>query len=292
MAITRRGFLAGSAAGLVGGGLLKALMAAKKAGAAPGLAVGVCDWGIGCRGKAAEAVQWCADAGLDCVQISPDGAKETLSYATAEVQAVYKKAVKETGVQIASVGMTVTNGCPLATDPRGPAWLIQTIDTAAALGCTATLLAFFGKGALKGKGGLNKAAIDSVVARLKEAAPHAKAKGVFLGLENTLSAKENIAIMDRIGSENVQVYYDTANSTKGGYDVPAEIRMLKGRICEIHFKNTDGVLGESGIKCEPIAEAIVESGYKGYLIMERSFGKDTKAYFQANAKYLRKLFKL
>jgi len=290
MAMTRRNFLARSTAGLAGMGLAKELLAMKAT--APKMSVGICDWSAGLRGEPAKAMQFCKELGLDCLQISPKGAAETLSYAAKPVQAQYKKLVKSTGVQLASVGLTVTNGCPLATDERGAGWLIQTIDTAAALGCTSTLIAFFGKGALKGKGGLKKAEVDAVVAKLKAAAPHAKAKGVRLGLENTLSAKENLAIIDRVGSEQVQVYYDIANSTGNGYDVPAEIRMLKGRICEFHLKNTKGAFGESGIRLQPVKEAICEIGFAGALIMERSFGGDKKAYFAKNAARIREVFEL
>ena len=290
MAMTRREFLAGSAAGLAGASLAKELLAMKRV--APKLGVGICDWSAGLRGKPAEAMAFCAELGLDALQISPRGADKTLSYAARAVQDAYKKAVKDTGVKIASVGLTVTNGCPLATDERGAGWLKQTVDAAAALGCTATLIAFFGKGSLKGKGGLKREAIDAVVAKLKAAAPYAESKGVALGLENTLSAKENMAIMDKVGSKAVQVYYDIANSTSNGYDVPAEIRMLKGRICEFHLKNTKGVFGESGIDLKPIRKAILETGFSGWLIMERSFGRDKKAYFGKNAAAIRKVFDL
>jgi len=274
----------------VAGGFVETLLAMKRA--APDLGVGVCDWSIGLRGQPRGAVEWCAKAGLDAVQISPNGAAEKLSYAAKKVQTEYNKLARDTGVRIASVGLTVTNGCPLATDERGAGWLVQTIDTAAALRCTATLIAFFGKGSLKARKALKKKEVDAVIGKLKEAAPHAKAKGVYLGLENTLSARENMMIMDKVGGDRVQVYYDIANSTNGGYDVPAEIRMLKGRICEFHFKNTKGAFGESGVKCEPIAKAIRETGFKGWLIMERSFGKDRMAYFRKNATYIRKLFAL
>lgn len=256
----------------------------------PNLRVGICDWNLKVKGR--KALEDAAKMGLDGVQVSPLEAAEVLSYSTKKEQKMYKKAVEDTGIQIASVGLNVSNKYPLATDPRGAEWLKQTIDAAAALGCTSTLLAFFGNGALMdGKTKeLKTKEIDSVIAKLKEAAPYAKKKGVRLGLENTLSAKDNMMIMDRVGSEYVQVYYDIANSTNGGYDVPAEIKLLKGRICEFHFKNTDGVFGVSGIKCEPIAEAINEIGYEGWLVLEKSFDKDHLAYFKKNADYIRKLF--
>jgi L-ribulose-5-phosphate 3-epimerase len=259
----------------------------------PRLRIGVCDWNLKIKGRG--AVEMVARIGLDGVQISPtSGAAETLSYATSAEQAEYRQAMKDTGMQIASVGLNIANQYPLATDPRAVSWLVQTVDAAAALGCTATLIAFFGKGDLRdtNTGGLKKAELDAVVGKLKEAAPHAKAKGVYLGLENTLSAKENMAIMDRVGSDHVQVYYDIANSSKDGYDVPNEIRMLKDRICEFHFKNSDGVFGEAGIDLHPIVEAVNSIDYKGWLVMERAMGKDIEGYFRKNAVYIRKLFQL
>jgi L-ribulose-5-phosphate 3-epimerase len=291
MAISRRTFLTVSTlslAGCAGVGVLPVSAKAKT----PRLRIGICDWSIKAKGR--ETLEKAASIGLDGVQISPQKATEKLSYATKEEQEMYRQAVKDTGVQIASVGLNVTNKYPLATDPRGTDWLFQTVDAAAALGCTSTLIAFFGKGALNdGKTKkLKKAEIDSVVGKLKEAAPYAKKKGVYLGLENTLSAKDNIAIMDRVGSDAVQVYYDIANSTGNGYDVPAEIRMLKGRICEFHFKNTKGLFGESGVDCVPIAEAINEINYSGWLVLERHFGDDMLGYYKQNAKYVRELFQI
>jgi len=294
MTTTRREFLAGvasaagSAAGLaaLGGGRLLGA----KAAAVADLRVGVCDWSLGLKGAA--ALKAAGKIQLEGVQISPRGAGDKLSYSSDKEQKEYKDAVKATGVQVASVGLTLTNRYPLATDPRGAAWLVQTIDAANALGCKATLLAFFGRGNLRKGKTLKKKEVDSVVAKLKEAAPRAKEKGVALGIENTLSAKDNAKILDRIGSDFVQVYYDIANSTNNGFDVPAEIRTLKGRICEFHFKNTKGLFGQSGVKLGPIAESIRAIGFKGWLILERSFGKDRMGYFQKNGEYIRKVFGL
>jgi len=292
MVTSRRRFLAGGAAAAAGAVLVRRLMAMKQAGDLPALRIGVCDWSFGARGPA--AFEKAAAIGLEGVQVSPRAAAETLSYATKAEQDEYLKAVKDTGVQVASLGLTVTNGCPLATDKRGPAWLTQTIDAAAALGAKTTLIAFFSKGSLLDEKTwkLKDRDVDAVVARLKDAAPHAKDKGVILGLESWLSAKDNLAILDRVGSDHVQVYYDIANSTVRGYDVPAEIRALKGRICQFHFKNTKGYFGQDGVKCEPIAEAIRQIGFAGWLVMERSFEKDAAAYFRRNAEHIRKLFGL
>jgi hypothetical protein len=54
---------------------------------------------------------------------------------------------------------------------------------------------------------------------LKELAPAAEKAGVDLGLEDTISAEDNVRIMERAGSPAVRVYYDVGNSTNNGFDV-------------------------------------------------------------------------
>ena len=133
--------------------------------------------------------------------------------------------------------------------------------------------------------------MDVVVERLKAAAPRAKQAGVILAIENTLSAKQNIEILDRIGQESVAIYYDVGNSTRKGYDVPAEIRLLKERIAMLHFKDGPNYLGEGDVKFEPIAAAIKDIGYQGWIVLETSNpSKDAVADAKRNAAYIRKLF--
>jgi L-ribulose-5-phosphate 3-epimerase len=264
-----------------------------KQGEAADLRIGVCDWSLGGAGNL-KSLELAAKAGLEGVQISPAGAADKLSFCSDKVRDAYRQAVKDTGMQIASVGLAITNECPLASDPRGPAWLEQAIDTAAALGCRPILLAFFGRGdLLDDKTGQLKAKdVDVVVERLKAAAPRAKDKGVVLALESWLSAKDTVAILDRVNSPAVGMYYDIANSTSRGYDVPAEIRSLKGRIAEFHFKDNKGLFGAGQVDVPPIAKAITEIGYKGWLILEQHHGPDAVAYYRKNAEYVRKLFGL
>ena len=76
--------------------------------------------------------------------------------------------------------------------------------------------ACFGRGDLDmGK----TAEIDHLVKVLKDVAPKAEKQGVIIGLENYLSAEDNMRIIDRVGSPAVKVYYDVGNSTDKGRDV-------------------------------------------------------------------------
>ena len=66
---------------------------------------------------------------------------------------------------------------------------------------------------------------------------------MIIGLENYLSADDNLKIIDRVGSPALKVYYDVGNSTDKGCDIDKEIRHLGKRICEFHFKDGNFMLG-------------------------------------------------
>jgi sugar phosphate isomerase/epimerase len=293
MAITRRGFLASGAAALAGAACVRQLWAADAAAPAPagaGAAAGKIRVSARQFGTNLESAK---KAGMDGVEVGVGGPADKLQIADAEFRAKIKDKVKETGVVVSSLSMDLLNGNPVATDEHGLAWLEQCIEAAKDLGAVAILVPFFGKAGLLKDKELNKDVVDPLVARLKEAGPKAKAAGVTLGLENTCSAKQNIEILDRVASDGVGVYYDIGNSTDGGYDVPAEIRELKARICMFHFKDGNNYLGEGKVKMEPIAEAIKAIDYKGWIILETACpSKDTEADCKRNTDFIRKLMGL
>lgn len=280
--ITRRLFLTQATAGIA----IAASPGRGLASAPPGIRIGSCS--IGTLDAAREA-------GLDGIELNA-GRKpaERLELSEPAVLAAHKAKMKETGIVVSSIMMGIFNSCPLATDPLAPAWLEQTIGAAAELGAGVILVAFFGKGSLLDEQRQPKRAdIDSVVARIKAAAPLAKKAGVTLGIENTLSAQQNIEILDRIGHDAVKIYYDIFNLYGQGYDVPAEIRLLRDRIAIFHFKNGPDYLDNGKVKFEPAVAAIKEIGYRGWVVLETSSpSKDKVADARRNAAHVRKLFGL
>ena len=288
MKTTRREFM-GIGAGALAGISLGAGPAAAGEGK-PKLRLSACDWSLRVRGDV-EAVLVAKAIGLDGLEVSTGEAADTLAIADPKLRQQYKAATTEAGIVVSSVAMGLLNGAPLASDPRGPAWLEQTIEATADLGAKVMLLAFFGQGDLRTKAKqLKTGDIDAVVGRIKEAAPKAEKAGVILGLENTLSGKDNAAIVDRIGSDAVRIYYDIGNSTNNRYDVPAEIRDLDDLICQIHFKDGGSFLGEGKVEMKPVAEAIHAIDYEGWIVLETSIPtKDRDADFKRNAAFVRDL---
>jgi sugar phosphate isomerase/epimerase len=281
MNTTRREFLGGAlAAGATLAVRPSAVLRAEKS--PPTLRVGSCMIGLEAARK----------AGLDGVQVPVKLEGEQLDVAGERTLEAYKQKMRETGLPICGLMLGLLNSYPLASDPRGPGWLEQAIDAARDLDARVILVAFFGKGDLLAPDGkVKQAEVDAVVERLKVAAPRAGAAGVVLALENYLDARQNLAILDRLGREAVQVYYDVYNTgVTRGYDVPAEIRLLRGRIAQFHFKNGPQFLGEGKFRFEPIVAAIKEIGYRGWIVLETSSPtKDPVADARRNARYVKNL---
>jgi sugar phosphate isomerase/epimerase len=142
---------------------------------------------------------------------------------------------------------------------------------------------------------LDTLGVARVVDVLRQIAPRAEEKGVVLGLENTLTAEQNLEIIDRVGSETVQVYYDVGNSTHYGYDVANEIQLLGNKkICEIHLKDWSApVFGssEGEVDWKAAADACRRIGYNKWYVLETSgredrFLEDTRA----NVAFVRSMF--
>jgi sugar phosphate isomerase/epimerase len=230
----------------------------------PRFKLGVCDWMTNRTGP--DALKWAANLALDGVQVSfgPPGQKFDLR--SPELRDLYAKTAKETGVQVASLAMGILNSIPYKSDPRTEQWVSDAIDVAQAMNLTVILIAFFARGDLKN----DKPGTDEVIRRFKRIAPRAEKAGVILGIESWLSAPEHLDILDKVGSRNVQVYYDVGNSFKMGYDIYREIRELgRERICEFHAKDYAARgFGNGDIDFKQIRRALDFIEYQGWIQLE------------------------
>jgi len=231
-------------------------------------------------------------AGLDGVQVWAGDAADELDICKAATRAKYKAQMQTTGLPLCSFMMGLLNNYPLATDPRGPAWLTQCIDAAKDLGVSNILIAFFSKGDLQSGKKIKEDEFASVVKRLKDAAPRAWDAGVTLAVENMLSAEQNLRLLDAVNHEAVSLYYDVFNTGKTQkYDSPSEIRRLKGRISQIHYKNGPQYLDEDKPYFEALSAAVKDINYNGWVVLETSSpSKNGVADAKRNGDFVRALF--
>ncbi|MDF1739652.1 MAG: sugar phosphate isomerase/epimerase [Verrucomicrobiales bacterium] len=240
--------------------------------------IGACDWSIKKQQDIA-AFDVAKSIGLEGLQVSFSAPGSNFDLRDQKVREQYYRKVDETGIQIASLGMGILNQVPLATHPDAIRWVGDAIDVIAATereqpdkATHICLLAFFGKGDINGRPEL----MESVIQKLKTVITKAEDAGVVLGIESYLSADDHLKIIEGVGSEAIQVYYDSANSLKMGYDIYEEVIQLGSeRICQVHCKENKGLIGEGDVDFKKFHESLVTAGYDDWLIIEGSTTKGT-----------------
>jgi len=246
--------------------------------------IGACQWSL--RRDGPDCFDVAKEIGLDGVQLNMGTVANNMSLRQAPVQQAYRDAAKRSGLQIASLALAELNNVPLKSDPRAAEWLADSLAVAQALNVRLVMIAAFAKGDLLG----DKPGIDHTVEVLKQIAPKAEQANIILGLENYLSAADNLDIIQRVGSHAVKVYYDVGNSTDKGRDIYREIRQLKGQLCEFHAKDADSMLGQGRIDFHKVRQAMEAIDYHGWIQLEAAAPHSLVPDYQAQCKFLRDIF--
>jgi L-ribulose-5-phosphate 3-epimerase len=247
--------------------------------------VGVTDWNLRLEGDPASA-SLAKACGFEGVQVSLSNRPSGTDWVGPAVLDQMVAESKTHGVALSSVCLNILHRNFLKSDPVGVQRVADSIDMAKRVGVQVILLPFFGRGALE-----TPAEMDYVADLLKELGPQAEKQGVTLGLENTISAKDNVRIMERSQSAAVKTYYDVGNSIKQGFDIIEESRWLgNDRICEIHLKDNPHYLGEGPINFPAVITALVDIGFDKWAVLETSCPSDNvQADMTRNLAFIRTL---
>ena len=253
------------------------------------LKFGVTDWNLRQTGRV-EALALAKRIGFAGVQISLgrtpiDG---HLPLSVRKTQLDYMSESQKLNFPITSTCLDILHVNYLKNDQLGQQWVREGIKATAALGVEVMLLPFFGKGAIE-----DTAEQNAVADILNEIGPEAEKAKVVLGIENTISADDNMRILERAKSKAVRVFYDTGNSFGKGFDVYREIRTLGAkRICQIHLKDNPNYLGEGKIDFEKVLRSINEAGFKQWAVLETdSPSRTIEADMKRNLVYLQRILK-
>jgi len=247
----------------------------------------------GCLGKPAlEALPLAAEIGFDGVEVCIGGDYATsLLWSDGGTEQV-TAAAKAAGIVVSSLSPGIFSQLhPLVDDAgkqvEGRKLLGQCIALCGQLGCRGILVPMFPQDFAEWDDAKWTAMADG----FRGVAAKAEAAGVTLGLETMFDAKSLIALLDKIGSPAVGVYYDVANTTNRGYDAPAELRALGDRVVLIHVKDTDQQhLGEGRVPFDEVKAAIADIGYDGWLVLETPRGDDPAESARKNLAFTRTLY--
>ena len=252
--------------------------------------IGACDWSIG-KWSDIGAFKVAKEIGLDGIMVDMGGEENDLHIRKKEIQKAYLAESMQTGIAISSLALGVYNQIPFHSDSRTEEWVSNSIDAAVNLEVKVLLLAFFNASDLRN----DDQRKESAVSILKKVAPSAEAKGVTLGIESYLNAKEHLDIINKVGSKNVKVYFDFRNTADAGFNPAEEFRKLgKDMVCELHMKENGFLLGKGTVDWKGVSDAVYETGYtgNGWMQIEGAIPKDAdiiKSY-RHNLGYLKQLF--
>jgi L-ribulose-5-phosphate 3-epimerase len=257
--------------------------------------VGMTDWNLGQRGDITK-IALAREIGLDGIQVSvqypTDGKAPTLR--DPGTQAAFKRAALDNGIQICSlaIGNPGKSRMPMHTNPAFAILLIEAVEIAHDLGTNNILLPILGDSHIDMT---NQSQVDTFVAMMKEVARYAEKYRVVVGLEDWISAEDNIKLLDAIGSDHVAVYYDPHNIVPRVKDIYAEPKMLGKRIHQIHVKNANLLMSAPGGRLDwpRLAQEFYEIGYRGWYVLETaSPSTDIVADTRANIEYVKKTFRM
>lgn len=136
-----------------------------------------------------------------------------------------------------------------------------------------------------------------MIRRLKTVGDMAAAEGLVIGIETSLDAKGEVALLKEIDSPGIKIYFKFQNALEAGRDLYNELKTLgKERICQIHCTDTDGVTLPYNKRIDMIRvkKLLNEMGWKGWLVVERSRDandvRNVKKNYSTNVAYLKEVF--
>ena len=223
-------------------------------------------------GKTAEEkCRLAAEAGFDGVELPTiDSPEET---------AAVLRTVRRFGLEVSSIMCSAHWAHPLSHPDAAEreicrANIRRSIDEAVEVGADTVLVV----PGVVNEGVMYEQAWERSMAELKELAPYAEEKKVYIAIENVwnkflLSPMEFVRFIDEIGSPWVQAYFDVGNILLYGF--PQHwIRSLGSRIKKVHVKgfkrqNFSWVyLLEGDVPWNAVMEAFKEIGYNDYITAE------------------------
>jgi L-ribulose-5-phosphate 3-epimerase len=200
---------------------------------------------------------------------------------------------KDLNVQICSLAMTGFYSQSFAQRPTAVKAVEDCINTAKLMNVKVVFLPFGVQGDLVKNPELRPA----IVERLKAAGKLAEQAGVTIGIETSLSAKDELQLLKDVGSPAVKSYFNFANAVKNNRDIVQELKTLgRNNIIQIHCTNDDGVWLQNDTKVDlkNIKQTLDKMGWSGWLVIERSRDasdpKNVKKNFTANTAYVKSIF--
>jgi alpha-L-rhamnosidase len=257
----------------------------------------VCDWMMLKRQKIG-AIELASDLGYDGLEIDMGSLGQRVTFENAlsdeKTRGQFIAECNRLGIRFSSVAMSAFYGQSFAKRENFERLIDDCIATMQALKVKTAFLPMGNQSDIVKEPEL----YNIVLQRLKIVAQKAEAAGVVIGIETTLTAKEEARLLDKINSPAIKSYVNFSAIIKRKGNIVNELKTLgKNRIAQIHVSNTDGfwIENDPALDMPAIKRTLDQMGWSGWLVVERS--RDTsdvhnvRKNYGANAEFLNKFFK-
>ena len=277
---------------LFGGLLLSEVMMAQKR-----YQIGVCDWMVLKRQKLGE-FKLARELGCDGLEMDMGGLGKRDSFDNKirqpEMARLFRHTADSLEIKVGAVAMSGFYGQSFAAKQSWK-WLVE--DCLNTMQTMQAKVAFLPLGGC-GKDWTEKNAIrKEIVFRLHEAGEMAAKRGMVIGVDTPLDAKENKKLLKEIDSPGIKIFYKFQTAVENKRDISKDLRKLGAdNICGIHASNTDGVWlrHDKAINMPEIKATLDKLGWSGWLFVERSRDvtdvRNVKRNYGENVKYLMEVF--
>ena len=277
---------------LFGGLLLSEVMMAQKR-----YQIGVCDWMVLKRQKLGE-FKLARELGCDGLEMDMGGLGKRDSFDNKirqpEMARLFRHTADSLEIKVGAVAMSGFYGQSFAAKQSWK-WLVE--DCLNTMQTMQAKVAFLPLGGC-GKDWTEKNAIrKEIVFRLHEAGEMAAKRGMVIGIDTPLDAKENKKLLKEIDSPGIKIFYKFQTAVENKRDISKDLRKLGAdNICGIHASNTDGVWlrHDKAINMPEIKATLDKLGWSGWLFVERSRDvtdiRNVKRNYGENVKYLKEVF--
>ena len=277
---------------LFGGLLLSEVMMAQKR-----YQIGVCDWMVLKRQKFGE-FKLARELGCDGLEMDMGGLGKRDSFDNKirqpEMARLFRHTADSLEIKVGAVAMSGFYGQSFAAKQSWK-WLVE--DCLNTMQTMQAKVAFLPLGGC-GKDWTEKNAIrKEIVFRLHEAGEMAAKRGMVIGIDTPLDAKENKKLLKEIDSPGIKIFYKFQTAVENKRDISKDLRKLGAdNICGIHASNTDGVWlrHDKAINMPEIKATLDKLGWSGWLFVERSRDvtdvRNVKRNYGENVKYLKEVF--
>jgi sugar phosphate isomerase/epimerase len=229
--------------------------------------LGVCEWNIPVNGLEAR-FEWAAEVGLRAIEVDLENAEGN--------ESLVRELSERLNIAVPTLGLNAccaNSMCDPVQHPVIEKAFDAAIQTALALHIPKLQVPSFGKSWID-----SDADFEQTVECYRLLLSKVAGTGLLVGTENGLSAKKQLELLERVGSEQLKIYFDTRNAfAMAGLNSAEILSALYPHVIEVHLK--DGLSDEGPSK--PLTQGnsgfaecmaiLRERQFDGWMLLENNY---------------------